>query len=94
MHNVISISQVTKYVNLSLHRRKVDRDFFYVEDGVSYDSHRGDGLADKFKNLDPAVNNFVDEMKRQNLWDNVVIVQSSEFGRSVAVNSNSGTDHA
>ncbi len=36
---------------------------------------------------------FVNVPGRQGLWDDVVIVQSSDFGRSVASNSNGGTDH-
>jgi len=33
-------------------------------------------------------------MKRQGIWENVVIVMGSDFGRSITPNSGGGTDHA
>ena len=35
---------------------------------------------------------FVDEMKAQGVWENVVIQEASEFGRTLASNGR-GTDH-
>ena len=40
-----------------------------------------------------AMASFRDEMKLQGLWDNVTIVQASEFGRTLTTNG-LGTDHA
>ena len=36
---------------------------------------------------------FAHLMKSKNLWDNVVVMSYSEFGRRVAENNSSGTDH-
>ena len=36
---------------------------------------------------------FAKVMKSNNLWNNVVIMSYSEFGRRVAENNSSGTDH-
>ena len=36
---------------------------------------------------------FINEMKRQGIWEDVVIVMGSEFGRSIPTNSGGGTDH-
>ncbi len=36
---------------------------------------------------------FVDTMKRFKMWDNVLIVTYSEFGRRAKVNKSAGTDH-
>ena len=33
-------------------------------------------------------------MKLQGIWNNVVIIMASDFGRSISPNSNGGTDHA
>ena len=36
---------------------------------------------------------FSDAMKRHNMWDNILIVTYSEFGRRAKVNKSGGTDH-
>ena len=41
-----------------------------------------------------ALEKFVEEMKLQGIWNNVVIIMGSDFGRSISPNSNGGTDHA
>ena len=73
--------------------RKVNRDVFVLGQG-HYDMHGGDGLPEKFQVLNAALDSFITEIKSQNLWDSTVIVQGSEFGRSLNPNSNMGTDHA
>lgn len=35
--------------------RKVDREFFFVKDNESYDMHRGDGLDERYTELDGAI---------------------------------------
>ena len=40
-----------------------------------------------------ALNAFVEEMKAMNLWNNVTLIQMSEFGRTLTPNGNDGTDH-
>ena len=56
--------------------------------------HSEDTLADLYQDLNFALDGFISEVKSQGLWENTVIVQGSDFGRSLNTNSNSGTDHA
>lgn len=60
--------------------RKVDMEFFYVKSSESFDSHCGNGFEKKLLDADKTVKPFVEE------------IQGSEFGRSIPVNSNGGTD--
>ena len=50
-------------------------------------------LESKFAQMNSAISDFVDEMKSQDLWENVVLVTSSDFGRTITPNSAGGTDH-
>ena len=56
--------------------------------------HSDDTLATLYQDLNFALDGFIAEVKSQGLWENTVIVQGSDFGRSLNTNSNSGTDHA
>ena len=47
----------------------------------------------KFAQMNSAISDFVKEMKFQNLWDNVVLLTASDFGRTITPNSAGGTDH-
>jgi uncharacterized protein (DUF1501 family)/uncharacterized protein (DUF1800 family) len=70
------------------------RDTFFVALG-GWDTH-SDELADMTRgltDLDNALALFKNEMQKQGLWDSVVIVQASEFGRTLSSNGG-GTDHA
>ena len=71
-----------------------ERDVFTVGLG-GFDVHNYalGRTAQLLRKLDGALGCFMEEMKRQNLWHNVTIVQSSEFGRSLRSNGD-GTDHA
>jgi uncharacterized protein (DUF1501 family) len=74
--------------------RGVDRDVFFIPfDG--FDSHNEvtETLQTRFVELNDALEDFVAEMKLLGLWDNVTIVQSSDFGRTITGNSGGGTDH-
>lgn len=81
-------------------RRNVNRDFFSVELG-GFDTHfeMVAGLNSKFNVINPAIHAFRQELKNAvlddgtTLWDKVVLVMTSEFGRTVSPNSSSGTDH-
>ena len=73
--------------------RKVNRDVFVVSQS-GYDMHKSDRLAGRFPELNNALADFIQEVKHQGLWGNTVIVQGSDFGRSMNPNSNGGTDHA
>ena len=56
--------------------------------------HHGDHLDNKLMYVSQALAQFKDELKRQGIWENVVIVSGSDFGRTLVPNSNGGTDHA
>ena len=72
------------------------RDVFYVETG-NYDAHADviSGLEREFESLNNGLNSFVNEMKNLpgNVWEDVVLVFSSDFGRTLSANSGGGTDH-
>jgi len=74
--------------------RQAERDFFFVEEG-NWDHHKGieDRLNGKFENVNEALAEFVAELKGQGTFENVVIVTSSDFARTLTPNSNAGTDH-
>jgi uncharacterized protein (DUF1501 family) len=76
-------------------QRGVDTDTFFVEIG-GFDTH-GDvdtGLANRFAEVDGAIAAFVTELKNMGVWNNVTVVQTSDFARTLAPNSGDGTDHA
>ena len=67
----------------------INRDIFYCEMG-GYDAHfhLAEVLNDKLPSLNHAVATFWAEIKAQGLGNNVVVVQASEFGRTITPNSN------
>uniref|UniRef100_A0A7R9ZFB4 DUF1501 domain-containing protein n=1 Tax=Pseudictyota dubia TaxID=2749911 RepID=A0A7R9ZFB4_9STRA len=75
--------------------REVDRDFFYVQMG-GYDTHSEvlANLQNRFVELDGAIGAFSNELKAQGVWDDVVVVEVSDFARTLTPNSGKGTDHA
>eukprot|EP00547_Thalassionema_nitzschioides_P008451 CAMPEP_0194227304 /NCGR_PEP_ID=MMETSP0156-20130528/42790_1 /TAXON_ID=33649 /ORGANISM="Thalassionema nitzschioides, Strain L26-B" /LENGTH=2008 /DNA_ID=CAMNT_0038959783 /DNA_START=685 /DNA_END=6711 /DNA_ORIENTATION=- len=75
--------------------RGVDRDVFSIVQG-GYDTHSNnmDSIAVRFRELNAALKAFSEEMVEQSLWDQVVLVSASDFGRTLTPNSKHGTDHA
>ena len=75
--------------------RAVDRDVFFVS-MRGYDTHTdsNDTLQLLFQEKNTAIQEFVDGLKALGVWEDVVIVQSSEFGRTLNGNTGAGTDHA
>ena len=72
----------------------MDRQAFYVElHGLDTHSSSGEIVAARLNDLNAALTDFIAEIKKQGLWENVAIVQSSEFGRTLTTNG-AGTDHA
>mmetsp|Transcript_6632 Transcript_6632/g.16185 ORF Transcript_6632/g.16185 Transcript_6632/m.16185 type:complete len:1268 (+) Transcript_6632:1-3804(+) len=69
-----------------------ERGVFYAQDG-GYDTHNNYDLSSLLGGVDEALGLFKEEMVAQGMWDDVVIVQSSEFGRTL-VGNGQGTDHA
>ena len=71
------------------------RDVFYLQMG-GYDNHFNmpPALASQFSSVNEALQFFVAELQRQGVWDDVAVVQTSDFGRTLNPNSNLGSDHA
>jgi cullin-associated NEDD8-dissociated protein 1 len=71
------------------------RSAFYVQLG-SFDAHGDNSLGytgQLLSDTSAALKCFVDDMKTQGLWNDVTIISSSEFGRTLTSNG-AGTDHA
>lgn len=75
--------------------RRSKRDIFYVQDG-GYDTHDSvdEALIENFGRINAAIDAFVKELKVLNLWESTVVVQFSEFARTLNPNTGDGSDHA
>jgi Protein of unknown function (DUF1501) len=74
--------------------RGVDRDFFFVSfDGFDTHSEVKLSLQEKFVELNEALAAFVSELKLLGVRDDSVILQTSDFGRTLTENTSGGTDH-
>lgn len=74
-----------------------EREVFYVQ-SHGWDSHfstlkPGSDVYIKLQEVNDAVAQFEAAMKADGMWDDVVLVSSSDFGRKLVAN-NDGTDHA
>jgi uncharacterized protein (DUF1501 family) len=67
---------------------------FYVSQG-GYDTHTNQTNTHErlLKDLGDSVKGFVEDMQQQGNMSRVLLMTFSEFGRRVAENANSGTDH-
>lgn len=74
-------------------QRGVERDLFFVRIG-GFDHHGNAraGLQALFNDVDTGIEGFVTEMREQNMWENIVVLSASEFGRSLT-SSGDGSDH-
>ena len=75
-------------------KRGTDRDVFYASLG-GWDTH-SDMMTKQvtnFEEMNEAFNSFVTLLKDTNMWNDIVVVVPSEFGRTLTPNSGSGTDH-
>lgn len=87
------LEQAARIVSARKYLRS-SRDMFFVDIG-GFDSH-SDAFATlelRFPMINAALDSFVQEMKLQGVWENVTIVQTSEFARTITSNG-AGTDHA
>uniref|UniRef100_A0A7S4JX61 DUF1501 domain-containing protein n=1 Tax=Odontella aurita TaxID=265563 RepID=A0A7S4JX61_9STRA len=75
--------------------REITRDMYYVAVG-GYDTHSmvEVNLANRFREVDGAIEAFAKELKAKGLWENTVLVETSDFARTLTPNSGKGTDHA
>mmetsp|Transcript_9446 Transcript_9446/g.14068 ORF Transcript_9446/g.14068 Transcript_9446/m.14068 type:complete len:383 (-) Transcript_9446:147-1295(-) len=85
-----------KYVSrmiASREARGADVDVFRVF-AKRFDTHKNNNaeINQLFADINSSLRAFVDEMKSMDLWNDVTVIQTSEFGRSLSPNG-SGTDH-
>jgi uncharacterized protein (DUF1501 family) len=98
-NNVDSITSQLKLVAKLISIRNdrgngINRDVFYCEMG-GYDAHfeLDTIMENKLPSLNFAVKSFWEEITAQGMVNNVVVIQGSEFGRTITANSNKGSDH-
>lgn len=78
----------------SLIMSDINTKVYYVSLG-SFDTHVNQEAQQKrlFTEFNDAVASFSKDMKKNNRWDDVLMMTFSEFGRRVAQNASNGTDH-
>ena len=90
----LRLRAIAQYIKMR-GKRKVNRDSFIVRQ-PDFDTHSEaeSFTGSLFSDANKALEVFMEEMKRQGLWDDTVIVMGSDFGRSISNNGSGGTDHA
>jgi len=80
------LSTVATLIKANTETFKDDAIGFFVNLG-GFDTH-GDNIkfAELMLDVDIAMNKFRNEMKAQGVWEDVIVVQASEFGRSLTSN--------
>lgn len=78
----------------SLIRSDINTQVYYLSVG-SFDTHvnQNDRQRKLFTDINEAVKSFVSDLKSNGLFNNVLLMTFSEFGRRVAQNASNGTDH-
>lgn len=78
----------------SLIRSDINTRVYYLQVG-SFDTHINQKQRQEslFQQINEAVKMFVTDLKKNSLFNNVMLMTFSEFGRRVAQNASSGTDH-
>jgi len=83
--------QMQRVAQLVKMRDDEERAVFAVSNG-GWDTHSTHDLDERIQTLDRGIDEFVEEMKAQGMWDDVVVLAHSEFGRTLTSNG-VGTDH-
>lgn len=75
--------------------RVSDLDVIYTQYG-GWDTHyrMKDSIRPRFRGLNHGLSMFVEQLKAANLWEDVTIVVTSDFARTITPNSGIGSDHA
>lgn len=74
--------------------RGVEREVFYVKfSGWDMHDNMEKRLEENFQELDESITSFVKEMKNQGMFEDVVMIMHSDFGRTLTPNSRGGSDH-
>jgi len=78
----------------SLIKSDINTRVYYLSIG-SFDTHvnQNERQQKLFSDINEAVKSFVADMKSNGLFDNILLMTFSEFGRRVAQNASKGTDH-
>ena len=78
----------------SLIKSDINTRVYYLSIG-SFDTHvnQNDRQWKLFQEINEAVKAFVADLKKHDLFKNVLLMTFSEFGRRVAQNASNGTDH-
>lgn len=78
----------------SLIKSDINTQVYYLSIG-SFDTHvnQNDRQKKLFNDINEAVKSFVTDMKNNGLFNNILLMTFSEFGRRVAQNASNGTDH-
>jgi len=83
---------VSKMMKLDTTKLGNERAAYVVSRG-GFDTHSTPDLSPLFEDINAGLEQFVNELKAQDLWDNVTIMCVSDFGRTITSNSQ-GTDHS
>lgn len=78
----------------SLIKSDINTQVYYLQIG-SFDTHINQQQRQEslFHTINDAVEAFVDDLKKNGLFQDVMLMTFSEFGRRVAQNASNGTDH-
>lgn len=78
----------------SLIKSDINTQVYYLSIG-SFDTHVNQNERQRklFDEINSAVKSFVNDMKKNDLFDDILLMTFSEFGRRVAQNASNGTDH-
>ncbi|MGE8426772.1 MAG: DUF1501 domain-containing protein [Sphingobacterium sp.] len=78
----------------SLIKSDINTQVYYLQIG-SFDTHINQQQRQEslFHTINDAVEAFVDDLKKNGLFQHVMLTTFSEFGRRVAQNASNGTDH-
>lgn len=78
----------------SLIKSDINTKVYYLEIG-SFDTHVNQNQRQEklFGDINEAVKSFVEDMKTNGLFNDVLLMTFSEFGRRVSQNASNGTDH-
>lgn len=78
----------------SLIKSNINTQVYYLSVG-SFDTHinQNERQQKLFTDINDAVQSFVTDMKNNGLFNNILLMTFSEFGRRVAQNASNGTDH-
>lgn len=79
----------------SREERGTDADMFFLSTG-GWDTHSNVLMNQVrlFGGVDEAFKSFALEMKSNEIWDHVTLIQTSDFARTLTQNGNLGSDHA